>query len=113
MVLTAPNIRLLRVWDNLDNAKGVFMTQEQFNRGLRLVRYGGVVITITVFIVLLAFMLIIGNSIDAATGGSTTGLTLSATFPYIIGFTVLAAVLSVVLYFGYRMYASRRMQSPA
>jgi hypothetical protein len=37
--------------DNLDKAKGVIMTHEQFNRGLRLVRYGGVVITITVFIV--------------------------------------------------------------
>ena len=89
------------------------MTQDQFNRGLRLVRYGGVVITITVFVVLLAFMFIIGNTIDAATGGGTTGMTLNATFPYIIGFTILAAVLSVVLYFGYRMYAARRLQSPA
>ena len=89
------------------------MTQEQVNRGLRLIRYGGVVITVTVFIVLLAFILIVGNTIDAATGAGTTGMTLSAVLPYVIGFTILSAVLSVGLYFGYRMYATGRLQKPA
>lgn len=89
------------------------MTQEQLDRGLRLVRYGGVVITVTVFVVLLAFMVVVGNSIGSATGAGVTGMSLSAGLPYIIGFTVLAAVLSVVLYFAYRMYATGRVQKPA
>jgi hypothetical protein len=40
-------------------------------------------------------------------------MTLSAGLPYLIGFTVLAAVLSIVLYFGYRAYATRRVSSTA
>ena len=80
------------------------MTQEQLDRGLRLVRYGGVVVTVTVLVVLFAFMFVIGNS------NGISGMTLSAGLPYIIGFTVLAAVLSVVLYFAYRMYGTQRLQ---
>ena len=89
------------------------MTQQDVNRGLRLVRYGGIVITVTVFVFLLGFLLVIGTGIDQATGSSATGITLSAGLPYLIGFTVLAAVLSVVLYFAYRAYAMRRVSSGA
>jgi hypothetical protein len=87
------------------------MTQQDVNRGLRLVRYGGIVITVTVFVFLLGFLLVIGTQIDAATGGGATGTTLSAGMPYLIGFTVLAAVLSVILYFAYRAYAMQRVGS--
>jgi hypothetical protein len=83
----------------------VIMTEAEVQRGLRLIRYGGIVITITVFVVLLAFALVTGNALGA------TGDTFNSLLPYIAGFTVLAAILSVVLYFGYRAYLMGRMKS--
>ena len=84
------------------------MAEQDITRSLRLVRYGGIVITVTVFVVLLAFAFVIGNTIDQQTGSAVTGATISSMLPYIIGFTVLAAVLSVALYFGYRAYLTNR-----
>ena len=81
------------------------MTEAEVKRALNLVRYGGVVITVTVFVALLAFALIVGNAIDP----SLAGPTFNALLPYTIGFTVMAAVLSIILYFGYRAYLMGRM----
>ena len=80
------------------------MSEDQVKRGLRLVRYGGVVVTITTLIVLLAFTILIEN----ATG--STGTAMSSFIGYIVGFTVLAAVLSIVVYFGYRAYLMSKMK---
>jgi hypothetical protein len=66
------------------------------------VRYGGLVVTITTFVVLLAFAVLIGNA------SSSTGLALSSFLGYIVLFTVVAAVLSVVVYFVYRAYLMGR-----
>ncbi|HLY27376.1 MAG TPA: hypothetical protein VKQ72_13620 [Aggregatilineales bacterium] len=74
------------------------MSEDQVKRGLRLVRYGGIVVTITTFVVLLAFAVMIGSA------SSSTGLALSSFLGYIVLFTVVAAVLSVVVYFAYRAY---------
>jgi carbon starvation protein CstA len=82
------------------------MTEAEVKRSLNLIRYGGVVITVTVFVVLLAFALVVGNAIDP----SLAGKTFNSLLPYIIGFTVLAAVLSIALFFGYRAYLMGRMK---
>ncbi len=79
------------------------MSEDQVKRGLRLVRYGGLVVTITTLIVLLAFTILVEN----ATGA--TGVAMSSFMGYIVGFTVLAAVLSIVVYFGYRAYLMGKM----
>jgi hypothetical protein len=81
------------------------MTEAEVKRALNLVRYGGVVITITVFVAMAAFALIVGNAIDP----SATGLSFNQLLPYTIGFTIMAAVLSIILYFGYRAYLMGRM----
>ncbi len=75
------------------------MTEQEVTRSLRLIRYGGVVVTITVAVVLVAFAVVVGN---ATTLEGFSGMLLSQLLPYIIGFTVLAAVLSIILYFAYR-----------
>ena len=82
------------------------MTEAEVQRGLRLVRYGGIVITVTVFVILLAFAVVTGNAIPGASGATFNSL-----LPYIIGFTVLSAILSVVLYFAYRAYLNGKMKS--
>jgi hypothetical protein len=82
----------------------VIMTEAEVQRGLRLVRYGGVVITVTVFVALLAFALVTGNALGAS------GLTLNSLLPYILVITVLAAILSVALYFGYRAYLMGKLK---
>jgi carbon starvation protein CstA len=86
------------------------MTEQEVQRSLRLVRYGGVVITVTVFVTLLAFAIVTSGAIGGATGISITGSTLNSLLPYIIGLTIAAAVLSVVLFFAYRAYLMGRVQ---
>jgi hypothetical protein len=81
------------------------MTEADLQRGLKLIRYGGVVITVTVFIVLLAFSLVVGNALGVSGG------MLNSMLPYIIGFTVLSIVLSVVVYFGYRAVQTNRLKT--
>jgi len=85
--------------------------QDTIKRKLRLIRYGGVVVTVTVFVVLLAFAFMFGQQIDQQTGLQTTGSFFNSLLVYIIGFTVFAAVLSVVVYFGYRAYLMGRTKS--
>ncbi len=77
------------------------MTEQEIKHSLNLVRYGGIVVTAVVFVALLGFSVIVGNALS-------TGDLLSQMLPYIIGFTVLAAILSVVLYFVYRAYLMGR-----
>jgi hypothetical protein len=86
------------------------MTEQEMKRSLSLVRYGGVVITVTVFVALLAFAIVTSGAIGAQMGTSLTGATISSMLPYIIGLTVAAAVLSVLMYFGYRAYLMGRSQ---
>jgi hypothetical protein len=81
------------------------MTEADLQRGLKLIRYGGVVITVTVFIVLLAFSLVVGNAMGVS------GDMLNSMLPYIIGFTILSVVLSVVVYFAYRTVQTNRMKA--
>jgi hypothetical protein len=86
----------------------VIMADQEITHRLRLVRYGGIVVTVTVFVFLLAFAVVVGTQIDAQTGASVTGGLLNSMLGYIIGFTVLAAILSVILYFVYRAYLMGR-----
>ena len=85
--------------------------QETIKRKLRLIRYGGVVVTVTVFVVLLAFAIMLGQQIDQQTGLQTTGSFFNSLLIYIIGFTVFAAVLSIVVYFAYRAFLMSRAKS--
>jgi carbon starvation protein CstA len=85
--------------------------QETIKRKLRLIRYGGVVVTVTVFVVLLAFAFMFGQQIDQQTGLQTTGAFFNSLLIYIIGFTIFAAVLSIVVYFGYRAFLMSRAKS--
>ncbi len=82
------------------------MTEQEVTRGIRLVRYGGIVVTVTVFVVLVAFALVTGNAI-AGVGGEI----LNNMLPYIIGFTVFAAVLSAIVYFAYRAYLLNKLKA--
>jgi carbon starvation protein CstA len=82
--------------------------QETIKRKLRLIRYGGVVVTVTVFVVLVAFAFMFGQQIDQQTGAQTAGAFFSSLLIYIIGFTVFAAVLSIVVYFAYRAFLMSR-----
>lgn len=86
------------------------LTEQEVKRSLRLVRYGGVVITVTVFVTLLAFAVVTGSAIGGATGTSLTGNTINSLLPYILGLTVMAAVLSIILFFAYRAYLMGRVQ---
>ena len=86
------------------------MSEQELKRSLSLVRYGGVVVTVMVFVVLLVFGLVVGTGIDKAIpGAAVTGMTLSSLLPFIIGLTILAGVLSVALFFGYRAYLMGRI----
>ncbi len=85
------------------------MAEQDITHRLRLIRYGGIVVTVTVFIVLIAFAFVVGNQIDSnVPGAAVTGSLFSSLLLYIIGFTLLAAILSVVLYFAYRAYLRGR-----
>ncbi len=85
----------------------VTMTEQEVTRGIRLVRYGGIVVTVTVFVVLVAFAVVTGNAIAGAGGELLNNMLV-----YIVGFTVLAAVLSIIVYFGYRAYLLRKLKEP-
>ncbi|MEP7289238.1 MAG: hypothetical protein ABI947_26095 [Chloroflexota bacterium] len=86
------------------------MSELELKRSLSLVRYGGVVVTLMVFVILLVFALVVGTGIDKAVpGAAVTGMTLGSLFPYIIGLTILAGVLSIALFFGYRAYLMGRV----
>jgi hypothetical protein len=85
------------------------MTQTEINRSLNLVRYGGVVVTVVVFIALLAFAIIMDSSTTLRLEGATAGGGfLNALLPFILIATVITAILSVVLYFAYRAFLNGR-----
>ena len=85
------------------------MTAEEITHRLRLIRYGGIVVTVTVFVFLVAFAFVVGNQIDInVPGASVTGPLFNSLLLYIIGFTILSAILSIVLYFAYRAYLQGR-----
>jgi hypothetical protein len=86
------------------------MTEEKLKHSLRLFRYGGVVVTVVVFVVLLAFSVFANGLMKVTTigadGKSTLataqlGDTLSAMLPYILVITLATAVLAIVFFFVY------------
>ncbi|MHB8626712.1 MAG: hypothetical protein ACYDBJ_08250 [Aggregatilineales bacterium] len=72
------------------------MTEDQVKRGLNMIRYTGILVTVLFFIAAIVFTLVI-NNITSANGVSMT----NALLPYIIGLTIGIAVLFVVVYFVY------------
>ncbi len=82
------------------------MSEQETKRGLRLVRYGGVVVTVAVLTSLVAFAMMTGNAI-----GGLTGEGFNLMLPYIVGLTVLAAAISVIFYFVYRAYLMSRAKT--
>lgn len=72
------------------------MTEDQVKRGLNMIRYTGILVTILFLIAVIVFTLVI-NGMTSATGVSTT----NALLPYIIGLTIGIAVLFVIVYFVY------------
>jgi len=70
------------------------MTEEQVKRGLNMIRYTGILVTILFLIATLVFAVLLNSQ-------SGTQIALSALLPYIIGLTVGIAVLFVVAYFVY------------
>jgi hypothetical protein len=86
------------------------MTEEKLKHSLRLFRYGGVVVTVVVFVVLLAFTVFANGVMQvttvAADGTSTLataqlGDTLGQMLPYILVITLITAVLAIVFFFVY------------
>lgn len=72
------------------------MTEEKYKHSLRLFRYGAIVVTVVVFVVLLAFTFFV-NSVFSADFGKT----LNEMLQYIVIITVATAVLAIVFYFVY------------
>ena len=70
------------------------MTEEQVKRGLNMIRYTGILVTVLFLIATLAFGVLVNNQ-------SGTQIALSALLPYIIGGTIALAVLFIVVYFVY------------
>ncbi len=88
------------------------MTEQDIKRSLNLVRYGGIVVTVVVFIALLGFSLL-PVSMTGANGQVITGNAYNnGAVPYILGITVVTAILAVVLYFVYRAYLQGRLTNP-
>lgn len=74
-------------------------------RNLNLVRYGGIVVTLVVFIALVGFALVAGGALGAS------GTAFNEMLPYIALITVITAVLSVVFYFAYGAFLRSRTRS--
>src|SRR5258708_38493424 len=84
----------------------VIMSEQEIKRGLRLVRYGGVVVTVAVLTSLVAFAMMTGNAI-----GGLMGEGFNLMLPYIVGLTALTAAISVIFYFVYRAYLMSRAKT--
>ena len=76
------------------------MTEEQFHRGSRMIRYVGILVTVLFFVAGLAFGAIIPN------GGGLFG----SLFPYVLLVTVIVAVVFVIAYFGYNAIQGGRVK---
>jgi preprotein translocase subunit SecG len=72
------------------------MTEEQVKRGLNMIRFTGILVTILFFVAAIVLALVF-NSLNAGTNVSP----LSQLLPWIIGLTVAIAVLFIVVYFVY------------
>ncbi|MCC7207025.1 MAG: hypothetical protein IT323_06950 [Anaerolineae bacterium] len=81
------------------------MTEKEVKGRLSLVRFGGLVVTIMTFVILVAMIFLFGQ---LTTSG---GQMVQDALLYIVLGTVIAAVVSIVFYFLYRAYLMRRMQS--
>jgi len=69
------------------------MTEEQVKRGLNMIRFTGILVTILFFLAAIALALIF-NNLNAGTNVSP----LSQLLPWIIGITVGIAVLFIIVY---------------
>lgn len=81
------------------------MSEKEVKGRLSLVRFGGLVVTIMTFVILIAVVYLVGQ---LTTGG---GQMIQDALLYIILGTVIAAVVSVIFYFLYRAYLMRKLQS--
>ena len=75
------------------------MSEQEVAGRLRLVRFGGILITAMVFGTLLAFSLVF----------SGLGVSFGQLLIYIVAFTAFAAIVSIALYYGYRAMLRGRM----
>lgn len=82
------------------------MTEKEVKGRLNLVRFGGLVVTIMTFVILIAVVFLVGQTMQA----SGASIVQDNLLLIILG-TVMAAVVSVVFYFLYRAYLMRRVQS--
>jgi len=78
------------------------MSEDQYKRGLNLIRYVGILVTVLFFIAALAFAAILPST------GSTSSFT--SLLPYVVMVTVVIAGLSVILYFGYSRLQGGRVK---
>lgn len=81
------------------------MTEKEVKGRLNLVRFGGLVVTIMTFVILVAMIFLFGQ---LTTNGSQM---VQDALLYIVLGTVIAAVVSIVFYFVYRTYLMRQMKS--
>jgi hypothetical protein len=88
--------RNVDLWLPISHTKGYTMTEDQVKRGLHMIRYTGILVTVLFFITVVVFTLVINNLISAAGVSATSTL-----LPYIIGLTIGIAVLFVVVYLAY------------
>lgn len=72
------------------------MTEDQVKRGLNMIRYTGILVTILFFIAAFVFVLVINNITSANGVGATSPL-----LPYVIGLTIGIAVLFAIVYVVY------------
>src|SRR5258708_29955099 len=72
----------------------VIMSEQEIKRGLRLVRYGGVVVTVAVLTSLVAFAMMTGNAIGGLFGGR-----FQLTFSYIFLVYVFNSLIFLFFFF--------------
>jgi uncharacterized BrkB/YihY/UPF0761 family membrane protein len=81
------------------------MTEENVKRGLKMIRFTGILVTVLFFIAAIVLALVF-NSLNAGTAVSPT----SQLLPWIIGLTVGIAVLFIVVYFIYGVVQRGRVK---
>jgi hypothetical protein len=81
------------------------MTEQEVKGRLNLVRFGGLVVTIMTFVILIAVIFLVGQ---LTVGGTQM---IQDALLYIVLGTVIAAVVSIVFYFLYRSYLMRQVRT--
>ena len=89
------------------------MTAQDIKRRLNIIRYGGIALTVVVLGVSLAYVIVTNNYLEVlrVSGVYSGPSAFDSLLIYIIGFTVFAAVMSVIVYFGYRAYLMNKIST--